>query len=204
MFANLDGYQNELSGGGDFFGEKYIMWTHGWPLVCLVREPRYPLSGIYKQNPRGWTGPTGDFSRWPFDKAPISDFWLKPFLVDVSFFLFVVLGTAISSAWLDRKFKRDKSFSLKGLFLLTTVAAALCAITIKCLMGGSPQRFFEQAFAASVPLSTKLRYVSQLSAMAVIALGIALTVAGCFQIVLLNWRRVAVADRRVDEHASPN
>jgi hypothetical protein len=196
-FANLDGSHNELFGSGNFFAEPPLFnWTHGWPSVCLVRRSMYPLSGKYTNNGTTSIGPHGTYSRWPFDNAPVSIFWIKPILIDCSFFILVVAGTAYSTSQLKARFKRDKSFSLKLLFLFTTLSAAICAIAVERLMAGNPRQFIEQAFGGSIPQTTKVRYALQLAAIAVIAIGAALTVAGGIHIGQRVCRhRRDVADR---------
>ncbi len=191
LFANFDGYQNEPFGSDNFFGElPLINWTHGWPSICLVRNSIYPVSGIYSSGGKSFSGPYGTNSRWPFDGTLVT-FWIKPFLIDCAFFVLVLFGTAYTTPRLIGWLKMWKQFSLRSLLAATTLLAIVFAIFIPLLLSASVQHFLKNCFGASVLPTTKFRYALQLSAIAAIAIGTALTLFTVLHVayrIYLNYR----------------
>ncbi len=171
VFANLDGYQNEPFGGGHFFGEPpLINWAHGWPSICLVR------SSIAKGRPgaslnRARLGTNGTTNRWPFDNAEIYAFYVNPCLVDLSFFVAVLIGTAYATPRFLNWLTTFRSFSLKSLIIATALLAVLFAAAIPVLKSDTVVQFANQCFDEHTPSSTKVRYLAQLSAIGMIAIG---------------------------------
>jgi hypothetical protein len=174
-FLNLDGYQNELVGRGDFFGEPpTVNWVHGWPCGFLGRQSIYPLSGIYS-SPGSFSGPEGFYSRWPFGSAPVIAFWLGPLVIDCTFFAFVVAGTAYAT--------QKGTFSLRVLFLAVSFLAVVCGTAISTSSRDAIQR------ALGSPGLLSIRYGPQMAAIFMVAIGTALTVNSAIYLISHLFRR---------------
>jgi hypothetical protein len=209
LFVNLDGYQYEIFGGRDFFGEPpLINWTHGWPSTCLVRNSPIPTS--YSIGGASYTGWAGTTSRWPFDGSPVIVFWIKPFLIDCAFIVFVLFGAAYTAPRLIYWLKTWKKFSLKSLLAATTLFAVVFAISARALHSASILRFLDSCFGARVLLATKFHYGLQLSAVAIITIGTALTAFAVLHIATrifrryrLRWHTTSFQNKLIDaQHAS--
>ena len=94
---------------------------HGWPFVYMVRQDRVPgpLPNIF-------------YGPWPLANPPIVQFWPTLLVLNcLCGLLLTVLATMVPVYWL-RVRQRPVQFSLRSLFVLTTVVACLLALLRWC------------------------------------------------------------------------
>jgi hypothetical protein len=122
LVANLDGYHNQLFDKRDLAGEPpLINWAHGWPSTFTVRTSIYPLNGRYTGAP--FTGPIGITSRWPFDDARVTAFWMGPLWYDIACIVVLLLGTAYAAQKMAHWCNPQNSYGLRTLFVATAMIA---------------------------------------------------------------------------------
>ena len=172
LFANADGYHNELSLGPrssvDFFAEPpNINWTHGWPVKFVNRHGIYSVDagkGVFVMS---FTGDHGLYNRWPVDNAPLRHFQLHWLMLDVAVFILLLAGTARGLTIIADRLRLRVQFGIKHLFALLTVLSVCLALR-------------QQLFPS--------RFVLQYAAFAVIAAGIMLVVLACLNAALRLMR----------------
>lgn len=177
-FANLDGYHNHLFGDGNFDGEPpLINWAHGWPCCFLIRKSPWDASD---PAPRPDLQMEGNYiySRWPFDRAPVFRYWLRPLLIDVAVAIMLIVGTFWSSQRLASKLRINPQFGLKTLFGITAAIGA----------------FF--AFGLPLVQSIAMRRVFHFLTLAVLAVAVAAIVAVACEAALRGLWRLALRFRQ--------
>lgn len=146
VFVNLDGYHLHLAafpatsrnpnfksssrfeGPGDFSAESpYINWVHGWPIASFIRPGHYSV-GRRGQFPLATSsGPREDYSRWPFDDAPIEFYSMSALVLDGLLMFGSTGGAYLVTRRLMRRFKISDSYSLASLLALMTAIAPVIA-----------------------------------------------------------------------------
>jgi hypothetical protein len=132
----------------------------------MYRHPFYPLSGRYETDD-SFVGARGTHSRWPFDGARIHYFSWGPLFVDISLFVLLTFGTWYATPRLTALLITRRTFSVRTLFLITTLFAIAAALGGAIWNTEAFQNFLERAFGASVPTTTKVRYSFQFTAIAI-------------------------------------
>lgn len=141
-FENLDGYHNELFGKGDIGGEPpLINWTHGWPYYFLIRKSPWDESDPAPR-PNSQVDGYYIYSRWPFDRAPVFRYWLRPLLIDVAVAIVLIVGTFWSSQRLANKLRISPRFSLKTLFGFTAAIGAFLAFGLPLVQSIATRHVF--------------------------------------------------------------